>query len=65
MISPSDLKKEIEARLRSYLSRDKSGIRKALLGLIVEKEGWTLLRSGARSLHRNAERLGVRHWKNG
>lgn len=36
MISPSDLKKEIEERLRSYLSRDKSGIRKALLSLIVK-----------------------------
>ena len=42
MISPSDLKKEIEARLRSYLSRDKSGIRKALLGLIVEMKPVTV-----------------------
>ena len=42
MISPSDLKKEIEARLRSYLSRDKSGIRKALLGLIVEMKTVTV-----------------------
>ena len=36
MITPSDLRKEIEERLKSYLSRDKSGIRKALLGLIVK-----------------------------
>ncbi|HJJ47376.1 MAG TPA: DUF2551 domain-containing protein [Methanocorpusculum sp.] len=36
MISPSDLTKEIEARLKNYLSRDKSGIRKALLTLIVK-----------------------------
>ena len=35
MLSPSDLTKEIETRLKNYLSRDKSGIRKALLTLIV------------------------------
>ena len=36
MLSPSDLTKEIETRLKNYLSRDKSGIRKALLSLIVK-----------------------------
>ena len=42
MITPSDLRKEIEERLRSYLSRDKSGIRKALLGLIVKMKTATV-----------------------
>ncbi|MBE6506549.1 MAG: DUF2551 domain-containing protein [Methanocorpusculum parvum] len=42
MITPSDLKKEIEERLKSYLSRDKSGIRKALLSLIVEMKTVTV-----------------------
>ena len=42
MITPSDLRKEIEERLKSYLSRDKSGIRKALLGLIVKMKTVTV-----------------------
>lgn len=42
MITPLDLKKEIETRLRSYLSRDKSGIRKALLSLIVKTKTLTI-----------------------
>lgn len=42
MITPSDLKKEIEQRLRSYLSRDKSGIRKALLSLLVKVKSVTI-----------------------
>ncbi len=42
MITPLDLKKEIESRLRSYLSRDKSGIRKALLNIIVNVRSVTV-----------------------
>lgn len=43
MLSPSDLRKEIERRLRSYLSRDKSGIRKALLRLLIRSKSLTVL----------------------
>lgn len=42
MLSPSDLRKEIENRLRKYLSRDKSGIRKALLSLFVRGKSLTV-----------------------
>jgi hypothetical protein len=42
MLSPSDLRKEIERRLRSYLSRDKSGIRKALLRLLIRAKSMTV-----------------------
>lgn len=42
MLSPSDLRKEIEARLRKYLARDKSGIRKELLGLFVRVRSLTV-----------------------
>ncbi|MCK9314409.1 MAG: DUF2551 domain-containing protein [Methanocorpusculum sp.] len=42
MLSASDLRKEIERRLRSYLSRDKSGIRKALLSLLMRTKTMTV-----------------------
>ncbi len=42
MLSPSDLRKEIETRLRKYLARDKSGIRKELLGLFVRAKSLTV-----------------------
>jgi hypothetical protein len=42
MLSPSDLRKEIETRLRKYLSRDKSGIRKELLGMFVRMKALTV-----------------------
>ncbi|MEA5085982.1 MAG: DUF2551 domain-containing protein [Methanocorpusculum sp.] len=42
MLSPTDLRKEIERRLRSYLSRDKSGIRKALLHLLIRAKSLTV-----------------------
>ncbi|HJK12010.1 MAG TPA: DUF2551 domain-containing protein [Methanocorpusculum sp.] len=42
MLSPSDLRKEIENRLRKYLARDKSGIRKELLSLIVRAKSLTV-----------------------
>lgn len=42
MLSPSDLTKEIETRLKNYLSRDKSGIRKALLTLILKVKTVTI-----------------------
>jgi len=42
MLSTSDLRKEIERRLRSYLSRDKSGIRKALLNLLIRVKSMTV-----------------------
>lgn len=42
MLSPSDLRKEIETRVRKYLSRDKSGIRKELLKLMVRLKTMTV-----------------------
>lgn len=42
MINASDLKKEIEARLTAYLSRDKSGIRATLLKLLVKLKSFTV-----------------------
>ena len=42
MLSPSDLRKEIENRLRKYLARDKSGIRKELLSLLVRAKSLTV-----------------------
>ncbi|HJJ47026.1 MAG TPA: DUF2551 domain-containing protein [Methanocorpusculum sp.] len=42
MINASDLKKEIEARLTAYLSRDKSGIRAMLLKLLVKLKSFTV-----------------------
>lgn len=42
MLSPSDLRKEIENRLRKYLARDKSGIRKELLSLFVRAKSLTV-----------------------
>ncbi|MDR3102750.1 MAG: DUF2551 domain-containing protein [Methanocalculaceae archaeon] len=42
MLSPSDLRKEIENRLHKYLARDKSGIRKELLCLFVRAKSLTV-----------------------
>ncbi|HJJ89535.1 MAG TPA: DUF2551 domain-containing protein [Methanocorpusculum sp.] len=42
MLSPSDLRKEIENRIREYLARDKSGIRKELLSLFVRVKSLTI-----------------------
>lgn len=36
MRTPADLKKEIESRLKNYLSRDKTGIRHELLKLFLK-----------------------------
>ncbi|MCQ2376826.1 MAG: DUF2551 domain-containing protein [Methanocorpusculum sp.] len=42
MFTASDLKAEIEKRLQNYLSRDKSGIRKALLTLLLKLKSVTV-----------------------
>ena len=42
MLSPSDLRKEIENRLRKYLASDKSGIRKEMLSLFVRAKSLTV-----------------------
>ena len=42
MFTASDLKAEIEKRLQNYLSRDKSGIRKALLALLLKMKSVTV-----------------------
>ncbi|MDV0443262.1 DUF2551 domain-containing protein [Methanorbis rubei] len=42
MLSRSDLRKEIETRLRKYLARDKSGIRKELLSLFIRARSLTV-----------------------
>jgi len=42
MITASDLKREIEVRLTTYLSRDKSGIRATLLRLLVKMKSFTV-----------------------
>ena len=42
MKSPSELKKEIETRLKGYLSRDRDGIRHELLSLFVKIKSLTI-----------------------
>ena len=42
MRSPSELKKEIETRLKGYLSRDQDGIRHELLSLFVKIKSLTI-----------------------
>ncbi|MCU0629385.1 MAG: DUF2551 domain-containing protein [Methanoregulaceae archaeon] len=42
MRSPQEIRKVIEARLRSYLSRDKTGIRRELLRLFVRIKSMTI-----------------------
>lgn len=42
MRSPSELKKEIETRLKGYLSRDQNGIRHELLSLFVKVKSLTI-----------------------
>ncbi len=42
MRSPAEIKKEIEARLRGYLSRDRDGIRHELLNLFVKIKSLTI-----------------------
>ena len=42
MRSPGELKKEIESRLKGYLSRDRDGIRHDLLNLFVKVKSLTI-----------------------
>jgi len=42
MRSPYELKREIEARLKGYLSRDRDGIRHELLSLFVKGKSLTI-----------------------
>jgi hypothetical protein len=42
MRSPSEIKRVIEGRLRSYLSRDKTGIRREVLILFVKTKSITI-----------------------
>ncbi|UUX92947.1 DUF2551 domain-containing protein [Methanoplanus endosymbiosus] len=42
MRSAADLKKEIEKRLKNYLSRDKDGIRRELLNIFVRVKSVTV-----------------------
>jgi predicted transcriptional regulator len=42
MISPAELKREIEGRLKKYLSRDKTGIRHEVLTLFVKLKSLTI-----------------------
>lgn len=42
MLSPGEIKKEIEERLKAYLSRDKSGIRKELLTIFIRIRSLTI-----------------------
>ena len=42
MRSPQEIKRVIEARLRSYLSRDRTGIRRELLRLFVRIKSMTI-----------------------
>ncbi len=42
MRSPGELKKEIESRLKGYLSRDRDGIRHELLNLFVKVKSLTI-----------------------
>lgn len=42
MRSPQEIKRVIEARLRSYISRDRTGIRRELLRLFVRIKSMTI-----------------------
>ncbi|TAJ43995.1 DUF2551 domain-containing protein [Methanofollis fontis] len=42
MRSPADIKREIEARLKKYLSRDNTGIRHEVLSLFVRVRSTTI-----------------------
>ena len=42
MRSPGELKKEIESRLKGYLTRDRDGIRHELLNLFVKVKSLTI-----------------------
>ncbi len=48
MLSPGEIRKEIEERLRAYLSRDRSGIRKELLNLFIRVRSLTIAEIHAR-----------------
>ena len=48
MLSPGEIKKEIEERLKAYLSRDKSGIRKELLTIFIRIRSLTIAEIHAR-----------------
>lgn len=66
MLSPADIKKEIEARLKKYLSRDTTGIRHEVLGFFVRARSTTipelharLSKSFATSYHSVASMVGI------
>lgn len=42
MRSPVDFKSQICRRLKDYLSRDRTGIRRALLALFIRIKSWTI-----------------------
>jgi hypothetical protein len=42
MRSPVDFKSQICRRLKEYLSRDRTGIRRALLALFIRIKAWTI-----------------------
>jgi hypothetical protein len=42
MRSPVDFKSQIYRRLKDYLSRDRTGIRRALLSLFIRIKTWTI-----------------------
>jgi hypothetical protein len=42
MRSPVDFKGQIYGRLKEYLSRDRTGIRRALLALFIRIKTWTI-----------------------
>jgi hypothetical protein len=42
MRAPGDLKKEIEIRLKKYLSRDKTGVRRAILDIFMKVRSLTV-----------------------
>ena len=48
MRSPSEIKRVIEGRLRSYLSRDKTGIRREVMRLFLKKKSITIAELVAR-----------------
>lgn len=42
MKPPVDIKRKIYSRLKDYLSRDRTGIRRALLNLFIKIKTWTI-----------------------
>ncbi|RQD80591.1 MAG: DUF2551 domain-containing protein [Methanocalculus sp. MSAO_Arc2] len=48
MLSPGEIKKEIEERLKAYLSRDKSGIRREVVSIFIRIRTLTIAEIHAR-----------------